>query len=101
MRNVQLLLEKYMKEPAFEYQRRALYGRKVGKEGLEPSRLAALDPKSSLSANSSTSPTAQLLCYSLGGIISLGGFIVNNSGSLDFGLRFFAENLRVARQMIG
>ena len=28
----------------------------MGKEGLEPSRLAALDPKSSLSASSSTSP---------------------------------------------
>ncbi len=28
----------------------------VGKRGLEPLRLAALDPKSSLSANSSTSP---------------------------------------------
>jgi hypothetical protein len=28
----------------------------VGKEGLEPSRLAARDPKSRLSANSSTSP---------------------------------------------
>ena len=28
----------------------------VGKEGVEPSRLAARDPKSRLSANSSTSP---------------------------------------------
>jgi hypothetical protein len=28
----------------------------VGKTGVEPVRLAALDPKSSLSANSSTSP---------------------------------------------
>ena len=28
----------------------------MGKEGLEPSRLAARDPKSRLSANSSTSP---------------------------------------------
>ena len=31
----------------------------VGKEGLEPSRLAAHDPKSRLSANSSTSPIAR------------------------------------------
>ena len=29
---------------------------KVGKAGLEPARLAALDPKSSSSANSDTSP---------------------------------------------
>jgi hypothetical protein len=29
----------------------------VGKEGLEPSRLAARDPKSRLSASSSTSPS--------------------------------------------
>ena len=28
----------------------------VGKEGFEPSRLSARDPKSRLSANSSTSP---------------------------------------------
>ena len=28
----------------------------MGKEGLEPSRIAARDPKSRLSANSSTSP---------------------------------------------
>ncbi len=28
----------------------------MGKEGLEPSRLATRDPKSRLSANSSTSP---------------------------------------------
>jgi hypothetical protein len=28
----------------------------VGKEGLEPSRLAALEPKSSASANSATRP---------------------------------------------
>ena len=33
---------------------------KVGKEGLEPSRLAAHDPKSCLSANSSISPTLKL-----------------------------------------
>jgi hypothetical protein len=33
----------------------------VGKEGLEPSRLAAHDPKSCLSANSSISPNAQEL----------------------------------------
>jgi hypothetical protein len=33
----------------------------VGKEGFEPSRLAARDPKSRLSANSSTSPIAQKL----------------------------------------
>ena len=30
----------------------------MGKEGFEPSRLAAHDPKSRLSANSSTSPDA-------------------------------------------
>ena len=29
----------------------------MGKEGVEPSRLAARDPKSRLSANSSTSPS--------------------------------------------
>jgi hypothetical protein len=29
---------------------------KMGKEGFEPSRLSAHDPKSRLSANSSTSP---------------------------------------------
>ena len=33
----------------------------VGKEGLEPSRLAAHDPKSRLSANSSTSPNFEML----------------------------------------
>ncbi len=32
----------------------------VGKEGVEPSRLSARDPKSRLSANSSTSPVAGL-----------------------------------------
>jgi hypothetical protein len=36
------------------------FGR-VGKEGLEPSRLTARDPKSRLSANSSTSPKTQAL----------------------------------------
>jgi hypothetical protein len=43
----------------------------MGKEGLEPSRLAAHDPKSCLSANSSTSPRA--------GIISERGEDVNKS----------------------
>jgi hypothetical protein len=33
----------------------------MGKEGLEPSRLAAHDPKSCLSANSSTSPRAGII----------------------------------------
>jgi hypothetical protein len=33
----------------------------MGKEGLEPSRLAAHDPKSCLSANSSTSPWAEII----------------------------------------
>jgi hypothetical protein len=33
----------------------------VGKEGFEPSRLAARDPKSRLSANSSTSPSVRKL----------------------------------------
>ncbi len=33
-----------------------MVGATVGKEGVEPSRLAARDPKSRLSANSSTSP---------------------------------------------
>ncbi len=33
----------------------------MGKEGLEPSRLAAHDPKSCLSANSSTSPRAEII----------------------------------------
>jgi hypothetical protein len=36
------------------------FGGLVGKEGVEPSRLAARDPKSRLSANSSTSPVAGL-----------------------------------------
>src|SRR4029077_12659221 len=35
-------------------------GQVVGKEGFEPSRLAATDPKSVLSANSSTSPITAL-----------------------------------------
>ena len=38
-----------------------VFKNKVGKEGLEPSRLAAHDPKSCLSANSSISPSAQEL----------------------------------------
>jgi hypothetical protein len=37
----------------------------VGKEGLEPSRLAARDPKSRLSANSSTSPVAGVIISQL------------------------------------
>jgi hypothetical protein len=32
----------------------------MGKEGLEPSRLSARDPKSRLSASSSTSPETSL-----------------------------------------
>ena len=44
---------------------------KVGKEGLEPSRLAAHDPKSCLSANSSISPGCS-------GIISVRQMNVNN-----------------------
>jgi hypothetical protein len=35
----------------------------VGKEGVEPSRLAAHDPKSCLSANSSTSPVLDVGDY--------------------------------------
>jgi hypothetical protein len=35
----------------------------VGKEGLEPSRLAAIDPKSILSASSSTCPCAGIISY--------------------------------------
>src|SRR5215207_3356950 len=38
----------------------------VGKEGFEPSRLAATDPKSVLSANSSTSPMGSIL-HEVGG----------------------------------
>ena len=38
----------------------------VGKEGLEPSRIAARDPKSRLSANSSTSPASQQGNYKRG-----------------------------------
>ena len=41
-------------------------GSGVGKEGLEPSRIAARDPKSRLSANSSTSPANQQGNYKLG-----------------------------------
>ena len=37
----------------------------MGKEGLEPSRLAAHDPKSCLSANSSTSPQAEIISETL------------------------------------
>jgi len=33
----------------------------MGKAGLEPARLAAHDPKSCLSANSSTSPRARII----------------------------------------
>ena len=36
------------------------FGAKMGKEGVEPSRLSARDPKSRLSANSSTSPAKRL-----------------------------------------
>ncbi len=43
----------------------------MGKAGLEPARLAAHDPKSCLSANSSTSPRV--------GIISEPGIDVNKS----------------------
>ena len=39
----------------------------VGKEGLEPTRLSALDPKSSSSTNSDTSPTE--VNYTLGVLI--------------------------------
>ena len=37
----------------------------MGKEGLEPARLAAHDPKSCLSANSSTSPQAEIISETL------------------------------------
>ncbi len=43
-------------------------------EGLEPSRLAAHDPKSCLSANSNTSPGVEAVQ-----IISQTGLIVNKS----------------------
>ena len=33
----------------------------MGNEGLEPSRLSARDPKSRLSANSSTSPSKKII----------------------------------------
>ncbi len=33
-----------------------MFNNEMGKEGVEPSRIAARDPKSRLSANSSTSP---------------------------------------------
>jgi hypothetical protein len=36
-------------------------GAGMGKEGFEPSRLAARDPKSRLSANSSTSPAGKII----------------------------------------
>ncbi len=39
----------------------------VGKEGLEPTRLSALDPKSSSSTNSDTSPTG--VNYTVGVLI--------------------------------
>ena len=35
----------------------------MGKEGVEPSRIAARDPKSRLSANSSTSPEIAMQLY--------------------------------------
>ncbi len=35
----------------------------MGKEGLEPSRLSAHDPKSCLSANSNISPDPNILSY--------------------------------------
>ena len=38
----------------------------MGKEGVEPSRIAARDPKSRLSANSSTSPGIQQENYKRG-----------------------------------
>ena len=38
----------------------AEFGVQMGKEGVEPSRLSARDPKSRLSANSSTSPACGL-----------------------------------------
>ena len=37
----------------------------MGKEGLEPSRLSAHDPKSCLSASSSTSPQAEIISETL------------------------------------
>ncbi len=51
----------------------------MGKEGVEPSRVAARDPKSRLSANSSTSPV------NCTGIISASIFNVNND--LSFHIR--------------
>jgi hypothetical protein len=51
----------------------------VGKEGLEPSRLSAHDPKSCLSANSSTSPGCTIA--ECGEIISQTGQPVNDDGA--------------------
>ena len=62
----------------------------MGKEGLEPSRLAAHDPKSCLSANSSTSPRA--------GIISERGVDVNKS---DIIVQAFYHNVNNHTQEYG
>ena len=56
----------------------------MGKEGLEPSRLAAHDPKSCLSANSSTSPRA--------GIISEREVDVNKSDIIAQSFYHFVNN---------
>ena len=59
----------------------------MGKEGLEPSRLSAHDPKSCLSANSSTSPW--------GKIISQREYIVNK---YDIIVRVFLQRINNNRE---
>jgi hypothetical protein len=52
----------------------------VGKEGFEPSRLSARDPKSRLSANSSTSPKIFIQPWIV--IIRQSSLNVNKSGKI-------------------
>ncbi len=56
----------------------------MGTAGLEPARLSALDPKSSLSANSSTSPA---LCLVFRTGVQCGGIISQRMGSVNTTMR--------------
>ena len=62
----------------------------MGKRGIEPLRLAAHDPKSCLSASSSTSPRAQ--------IISQSEYPVNKSGIIG---RLFYQSVNILEVNLG